>query len=317
MHSDTIGRLEVTARRLEGIPELGEGGKLLVDGLRTWRLSLDNALQIGLREAVDQYDSSRVDAALDAVDKGLSDQDYLRASKDLAGELASFLKTLDFWVSGRGESLGKQWRVSSSEYLREAGSLRSSALRLEAAEEQRLQAREAVRSAEESASSARQAAGTAGEASLASWFRSYARSEHTASWAFRAVAFLGLAGTAGLAYWFFLESEERKLAVSSLVLRSAMVLAVAAFSTYSIRLAGQHRNQGNWAKSIAVQLNSFAAFLEPVESPAVRDAIYEQFANRVLGAPPDSKSASAEATVQVTAHDLISLIPKASSNPSS
>jgi hypothetical protein len=302
---------------LEELPELGDGGRLLRDCLVNWRLSVYDALEIGIREAVDQYDSSRIDAALDAIDKGLSEQAYLRAAKDLAGELASFLKTIDFWVSNRGGNVEKLWRGSSSDYLREAGSLRSSALRLEAAEEQRLQASEAVRSAKESATSARQAAGTAGEASLASWFQSYARSEHTASWAFRAVAFLGLAGTAGLAYWFFLESEERNLAVSSLVLRSAMVLAVAAFSTYSIRLAGQHRNQGNWAKSITVQLNSFAAFLEPVESPAVRDAIYGQFANRVLGAPPDSKSASAEATVQITAHDLISLIPKTSSGPSS
>jgi len=317
MHSDTIGRLEETARRLKKFPMLGDGGRLLQDCLETWTMSFEAALRIGVRDPVDQYDSRGVDTLLDAADIARNDQDYLRVAKNLAGELADFLKSISFYLSGQETTQERQWFAVSSDFLREAGSLRSSALRLESAEEQRRQAHEAVKSAEESATTARQAAGTAGEASLASWFQNYARSEHTASWIFRAVAFVGLGGTAGLAYWFFLESEERNLEVSSLVLRSAMVLAVAAFSTYSIRLAGQHRNQGNWAKSIAVQLNSFAAFLEPVDSIAVRDAIYGQFANRVLGAPPDPKSPSAEATMQITAHDLVSLLPKASSGPSS
>lgn len=277
--------------------------------LQAWMDARDHVRSWQQDDVATSFDSSAVDEALDVAETASEEIAYLRIARTLADELAVFLKL----VAQDGEGVGSSFQSENvSALLRTAGTLRSVAIRLMSAEGQRLEASASAESALVSANNARTAAGTAGEQSLAKWFGEYGKSEHIASWVFRGVAFLGLASTAALAWWFFLESEKTELEVTSLVLRSAIVLAVAAFSTYSIRLAGQHRHQGNWAKSIAVQLKSFSAFLDPVESPAIRDSIYEQFAGRVFGAPPDAQGGSSETTIQITAQDLISLIPKAS-----
>ncbi|MBD8485381.1 hypothetical protein IFT79_07110 [Frigoribacterium sp. CFBP 8759] len=310
MQSDTLGRISDALAFIEQQPVLTDGQLLLRDSLVAWQRVAGDLDAWGLMSLQASYDSDKVDSALDAAVVAREESDLFRASGLLAEELASFLKRTTVLAPLEKPSVSDTWQEIATDYLRTAGSLRSSAVRLQAAELNGQAAMLAATAAEASADSAKRAAGTAGEASLASYFQTYARHEHAASWLFRFLAFAGLASTAVLAWWLFVESENVDLKVSSLILRSAMVLAIAAFSTYSIRLAGQHRHQGNWAKSIAVQLNSFGAFMEPVESGEVKDAIYEQFARRVLGAPPESRTTAPEGTLQITAHDLISLIPK-------
>jgi hypothetical protein len=310
MQNDTVGRLEGSIKRLKDLTHPSDSARLLQECLTGWVATYKEARDMNLDSAVERYDSLIVNDALDQVDTSNDELVLLSAARVLAEELTSFLKSLNSTALKFPSAAKEAWLETSNGFLHNSGSLRSAALRLASAEEQRRQASELLESARESARDARRAAGSAGEASLASWFQEYGKNEHIASWAFRSLAFTGLIGTAALAYWFFLQSEIRELGVTSLALRSAIVLAVAAISTYAIRLAGQHRQQGNWAKSIAVQLNSFAAFLEPLESSSTRDVIYQQFAARVLGSPPHSNRNSAEPPLQVSAQDLAVLVAR-------
>lgn len=77
-----------------------------------------------------------------------------------------------------------------------------------------------------------------------------------------------------------------------------VALAAAGLATYFARLGGHHRHTAQWAKSIEVQLDSYARFIEHTPE-AERSRVFEQFAGRVLGAPPprSEKAAVQSATI--------------------
>lgn len=312
MERDVLGRLEDGVSRLRREDGLSDAKRLLLEVFESWQSVVDSALNRDeeVKRAARRWNSIELDQALDEAESETDELGTYEIVKKLAELLAAFIGSVILYL--HEEDLYSPWPRDVEYSLKAAGVLRSSAVRLAAAEESKRSAVMSAAEAEASADKAKQAAGSAGSASLAAFFQSYARGENAASWAFRAMAFGGLVATVVLSWQFFLESERQALSIPSLVLRIAIIAALAGISTYAVRIAGQHRVLGNWAKTISVQLLSFDAFMEPIESKIVRDAIYEQFAQRVLGPPPEAR-ASGEPKVSLSAQDLMSLIPKSSS----
>lgn len=312
MERDVLGRLEDGVSRLRREDGLSEAKWLLLEVLESWQGVANSAFNRGeeAKQAARSWNTIELDRALDEAESETDELGIYETVKKLAELLAAFIGfVISFLLE---EAPHNSWPQDVESSLKAAGVLRSSAVRLAAAEESKRSAVKSATEAEASADKAKQAAGSAGSASLAAFFQSYARGENGASWVFRGLAFGGLIATVVLSWQFFLESERQALSIPSLVLRIAIIAALAGISTYAVRIAGQHRVLGNWAKTISVQLLSFDAFMEPIESKIVRDAIYEQFAQRVLGPPPEAR-ASGEPKVSLSAQDLMSLIPKSSS----
>lgn len=313
MLANVLGRLVTSLNDLPEQKDLTIGQRLLDEALSEWRGLLHEAQafpQLGV--FIERYDGAALEEALDLVAQAQDDAARFQAARILATSLVAFIEASDEGVEFDNMNEYRSWKATARDALVSAGTISQVAVRMVHAESLNAVSEEAARRASESASEAGQAAGLTGDASLASWFDAYGKTEHRASSFFRGLAFFGLAGTAGLAWWFFLESEKQSFAVSSIIFRSAILLAVAAFSSYAIRLAGQHRQQGNWGKSIAVQLKSFQAFIRPVADGATKDSIYEHFARRILGDSPSTTGDKNEANLSLTAQDLISLLPKQS-----
>lgn len=77
-----------------------------------------------------------------------------------------------------------------------------------------------------------------------------------------------------------------------------LAVGAAGLATYFARLGGHHRHSAQWAKSISVQLDSYAKFVQHTDN-AGRTQVFDQFARRVLGPPPprSEKSAVQSATI--------------------
>lgn len=139
------------------------------------------------------------------------------------------------------------------------------------------------------------AAGMSGNASLSGHFATYANGERAAANAFRVLTiFAVIAGLTGVLLIGPLDSADW----AGLTYRIAIAAAAAALATYLGRQAGQHRRMYNWAKSLEVQLQSFPAFVEPIDDDD-RVEIYRTFARRVLSAPPEKRTEPSEDSVGV------------------
>ncbi|MBJ7357072.1 hypothetical protein [Nocardioides sp.] len=116
---------------------------------------------------------------------------------------------------------------------------------------------------------------------LSDHFKRLSWRERCASWLFRVLTFTALAGAvyagAEVPAGIDLESGLGHLAI---------ILALGGGAAYASRLASTHRSMADWAKSIQVQLNTFQDFLTTVTDDPAKARIYEEFARRVLGAPP-------------------------------
>lgn len=77
-----------------------------------------------------------------------------------------------------------------------------------------------------------------------------------------------------------------------------IALGAGGLATYFARLGGHHRHSAAWAKSISVQLDSYAKFVENTNGDG-KMRVFDQFAGRVLGAPPprSEKAAMQSATI--------------------
>lgn len=313
MLANVLGRLKTSLDLLPEHDDLSMTDTLLADAVQNWREALHAAdATIETRSFVRHYDGQALEQSLDHLAQADSETARLEATLMLADCLVAFLQDAQYGLSFTDAKPAEDWDKEAQSLLLSAGSVRQAAARMVHAERLSAVSEKAAKRASASAAEAEQAAGTAGESSLASWFDDYGKREHLASSFFRLLAFVGLASAACLAWWFFLESETQVFSASSLVFRAAILLAVAAFSTYAIRLASQHRQQGSWAKSIAVQLKSFQAFIRPVADGATKDAIYLQFAKRILGESPLTTGDKHESSLNITAQDLISLVPRQS-----
>lgn len=154
-------------------------------------------------------------------------------------------------------------------------------------------AKSAVDQATDAAAKAQESAGVSGSSSLSTHFSRYASGERWAANTFRVLSILSVVG-ALLAAIALGPVDAGNW--TQLTYRVATVAAAGTLAAYFARQAGQHRRVYNWAKSLEVQLKSFRAFIEPIPD-SERVEIYRAFARRVLSAPPEKGTDSAEDSV--------------------
>lgn len=146
-------------------------------------------------------------------------------------------------------------------------------------------ARESATAAAQSAATARDDAGEVGDVKLAAHFSDYANEQLKASNWFRGAAFASAVIAVAAGSWLYFHAPETE-SVADHLARGLIIVAIASIGTYCGRLSGQHRHDGNWAATVAVQLKEFTRFMEPVTDDAVKAQIQLMFASRVLGATP-------------------------------
>lgn len=182
-------------------------------------------------------------------------------------------------------------------------------------------AKEAAASAEESASKASSAAGMTADSAMSSFYEKLGTDEQSTADLFRRWA-IALGSVAGVMAWIFLSGGAGwgaawlDIAAGDyvhLIQRGLVLAAFLALATYLARQAHQHRTMANWARSLAVQLKTFDAFIDPIDDPAVRDELRKNFASRVFGDHPPVKgepaiSASSQGISSLT-EALSKLIP--------
>lgn len=166
--------------------------------------------------------------------------------------------------------------------------------REEETEALRARALGAVDEVEEAVTAARAAAGIVGDANLAIHFGNYANREAFAANAFRILTIATIIAAVVVAVQTPHPDAGDWVAFAY---RLAVIAGVTGLAAYFGRQAGQHRRMFNWAKTTQVQLKSFAAFIAPVNDADVQGRIYETFAQRVLGPPPEKGVNQSEAQV--------------------
>lgn len=178
-------------------------------------------------------------------------------------------------------------------------------------------AAQAVRRTEESASKASEAAGATGESVMAAHYKTLADAEASAAWWFRLWTMVSTALAGTIAGVFLLGPTFGWTAIAigqndwvHLVQRAIVTAAVFAFAAYLARQAHQHRSMANWAGSLAVQLKTFEAFLDPISSEEVRDQLRLSFATRAFGDHPTIKGEPSGAGTSALTEKAIDLIAK-------
>jgi hypothetical protein len=164
--------------------------------------------------------------------------------------------------------------------------------------------------ARDAAQSALISAGRTAEVRLGQYFDAHAKRQESAAvrWTIGAIAATVLGPTVGLVLHsvdaFGREDEAMRVAYPLLI-----ALAFIGLATYFARLAGHHRRQGSWSRSIQVQLESVDAFLGVINSDETRSKIHEVFANRVFGAPPE-RIGGRDNGMQIPIQELLTLLTK-------
>lgn len=184
-------------------------------------------------------------------------------------------------------------------------------------------AREPLASAEESASKASSAAGATADKVLSSFYEQLGKDEQDTADRFRGWA-IALGSVAGLIALIFLSGGSVLRVVwldiaagdyVHLIQRGLVLAAFLALATYLAKQAHQHRTMANWARSLAVQLKTFDAFIDAIDGASVRDELKKNFTLRVFGDHPAVKgepalSASSLGVAAVT-EALSKLLPAA------
>lgn len=181
-------------------------------------------------------------------------------------------------------------------------------------------ASQALQRAENSAFKASKAAGSTGNNILAQHYQDLAVNESTTAHKFRLWTIISTIVGGAIAGIFVLGSSLGwdKLQIDSddwvhLVQRAITTVAVFGLSAYLARQAHQHRMMANWAGSLAVQLKTFEAFLDPIKSEEVRDLLRTSFATRVFGDHPVIKGEPSEIGTAGVAEKALDMLAKRSS----
>lgn len=206
---------------------------------------------------------------------------------------------------GREISLRSALIAQQASSLLDQVTLRASALRLN----EELQ---------DSVDKAKDAAGEVGNASLSSHFATYADDEVRAANGFRRAALVGFALALAFALLFGNGKEGWLLTFqndwTALAFKVTGALGIGGISAYLARQAGQHRRMSNWARSMAVQLQSFPAFIEPLAYEQQAD-MYQMLARRVFTAPPEKNGDASEDSIGAAQLlDLVTNLVKRSSS---
>lgn len=173
----------------------------------------------------------------------------------------------------------------------------------------RNRAQDAVHAAENSATAAttaadatKAAAGIAGDATMSSFYAKMAAKEtETADKFRRLTAGFSYAAVATAAIFVLLPSgllPSLDLALNDyarLLQKAVFVAAIFGLAGYFARQAHQHRSMANWSGSLAVQLQTFDAYLASIDNPGVKDELRKTFAARVFGDHPAMKGEPTEA----------------------
>lgn len=160
----------------------------------------------------------------------------------------------------------------------------------------------------------RSALGLKAELELADFFKTYARNELWLSWVFRVGTGAASAAVLYFAYFFYEHppNADVKLSIywSALGLRFVALAILGGIAVYLSKLASSHRRNGDWAKAMSVQLQTFSRFLEPLKNDEAIRNIYEEFARRVFGPPPTPAGDDAAVLPLTEAVSLINLASK-------
>lgn len=147
-----------------------------------------------------------------------------------------------------------------------------------------------------------------GDSVLSAEFRELAGREGRAAiaWTWAAIATTG----AGIAIGWGLHSSSTFGGELASVLYPLVVgFAFAGLAAYFARLGGHRRHTAQWARSIRVQLDAYAKFVEHT-TPEAAVAVFDRFSARVLGAPPPRNEKSS--LPPMTVADVVSLVSKSS-----
>ncbi|PPF64523.1 hypothetical protein C5E11_03790 [Clavibacter michiganensis] len=177
-------------------------------------------------------------------------------------------------------------------------------------EQLRDEARESVDEAKMAASQAQIAAGTAGEASLSTYFENYAKQQLRSSNLFRIGTIVTIIAAIAIAV---VGARDSSGDITEAIYHVAIVAGVAGLATYFGRQAGHHRRDGSWAKALQIQLQSFPAFMAAIPDDKTKALVYEAFAKRVLGAPPEAKTSS-DTSAEVMTQPLIDAVLRRASS---
>jgi hypothetical protein len=130
--------------------------------------------------------------------------------------------------------------------------------------------------------SAKKAAGEVGSVEQAVHYKNFANSERKTANILRysVVAILIAVTALAIATLSTLKSEDLRFAEIS---KLAIVLPLAVLAAYLGRESGRHRATADWSQELAMQLQTFDAFTEPIEDD-VRSRLRAKFAGQVFGA---------------------------------
>lgn len=179
-------------------------------------------------------------------------------------------------------------------------------------------AKEAAASAVESATKASSAAGTTADQVMSDFYEKLGKDEQDTANLFRRWA-IGLGSVAGAIAWVFLSGGDAlgvgwlNIAAGDyvhLIQRGLVLAAFLALATYLAKQAHQHRTMANWARSLAVQLKTFDAFVDAIEEDSVRDELRKAFAARVFGDHPAVKGEPALSATSQSVTTLTEVLSK-------
>ena len=179
----------------------------------------------------------------------------------------------------------------------------------------------AADSAAASATTASEAAGNAGENAMATHFDALAKEEVAAAGRFRRWT-IGMMIVGGLVAGVLLLAPALgwpALAIEAgdyvhLTQRVIVTAAVFGLAGYFARQAAHHRTTANWARALAVQLKTFDAFIDPVASREVKEALRTKFAERVFGEPPAAKGDVSDLSPSPLAEKVLDLLSRGKSS---
>lgn len=181
-------------------------------------------------------------------------------------------------------------------------------------------ANEAVSETEAATKVAATAAGKAGDDAMSSFYANMATTERGAANTFRwLTVFISI--TAGGGALALLLGSAVGIDIPSgdyvhLIQGGIFIAAVFGLAGYFARQAHQHRSMANWAGSLAVQLQTFEAYLSPIDDTSVRNELRQAFAARVFGdhpamkgeqnlAPSNGRVAKGELTLNVKEYSVV------------
>lgn len=173
----------------------------------------------------------------------------------------------------------------------------------------------AVSKTEAAADVAARAAGKTGDDTMSSFYSKLSESEAKSADTFRqlTVAFAMTAGaTAGVFLFLpqWLVAGADVAAYVPLIQKAVFVAAIFGLSGYFARQAHQHRSMANWSGSLAVQLQTFDAYLAAVDSVEVKDELRKSFAARAFGDHPAMKGEPSVSTSAATMDAAVALAAK-------